>query len=183
MPESSLFSSTLKDRVPKAKFFHGQKHIARNLLSVLGGGECLKCTVQAHRSAGRGATSTILVVEDDALTRLVISDYLQECGFQVYGAATVPEAIDILQSAGSRIDLVFSDIRLPGEMDGIHLARWVNENRAGLPVIVTSGDAARSEAARELCHSENMSFFAKPYEVARVVPEIEKAVETSGLQR
>ena len=77
--------------------------------------------------------STVLVVEDDELIRLVTCDYLRECRFNVFGAATVAEAIDILQSAGTRIDLVFSDIRLSGELDGIHLARWVRQNRGAFP--------------------------------------------------
>ena len=123
--------------------------------------------------------STVLVVEDDELTRLVTCDYLQECGFNVFGAATVAEAIDILQSAGTRIDLVFSDIRLSGELDGIHLARWVRQNRAGLPVILTSGDTARSAAATELCRAHNMPIFAKPYDTVRVVDEIRELVEAS----
>jgi DNA-binding NtrC family response regulator len=79
--------------------------------------------------------------------------------------------------------LVFSDARLPGDMDGIHLARWVNENRAGLPVVMTSGDAGRSVAAKELCPAQNMAFFAEPYGVVHVAAEIEKIVETSRLQR
>jgi DNA-binding NtrC family response regulator len=122
---------------------------------------------------------TVLVVEDDELTCLVTCDYLQECGFNVFGAAAVAEAIDILQSAGTRIDLVFSDIRLSGELNGIHLARWVRQNRAGLPVILTSGDTARSAAATELCRAHNMPFFAKPYDMVRVVDEIRELVEVS----
>jgi hypothetical protein len=59
------------------------------------------------------------------------------------GAATAVEAIDILQSAGTRIASSSVTLVCP-VTDGIHLARWVNENRAGLPVVMTSGDAARS---------------------------------------
>jgi len=129
------------------------------------------------------APPAVLVVEDDALTQLAISEHLKDCGFQVYGAATAVEAIDILQSAGTRIDLVFSDICLRGDMDGTHLARWVNDNRAGLPVILTSGDAALFEAAGELCHTQNMPFFAKPYDVICVAAEIGKIVERSPPHR
>jgi len=123
--------------------------------------------------------STVLVVEDEELVRLVICDYLQDCGFNVFGAATVAEAIDILQSAGARIDLVFSDIRLSGELDGIDLAHWVRQNRVGLPVILTSGDTARSAAATELCRAHNMPFFAKPYDMVRVAAEIRELVGAS----
>jgi hypothetical protein len=48
---------------------------------------------------------------------------------------------------------------------------------------MTLGDAARSAAAKEICHAQNMSFFAEPYDVVHVAAEIEKLVETSRLQR
>jgi hypothetical protein len=53
----------------------------------------------------------------------------------------------------------------------------------GASVILTSGDAALFEAAKELCHAQNMAFFAEPYDVVHVAAEIEKIVETSRLQR
>ena len=72
---------------------------------------------------------------------------------------------------------MFSDIRLPGDMDGIHLARWVNENRRCLPLILTSGDAARSEAAREICRAYKILFFTKPYDVFHVAADIQNLME------
>jgi CheY-like chemotaxis protein len=112
----------------------------------------------------------ILVVEDEVLIRLVIADYLRECGFKIYEAGTAAEAIEILEAEKAAIDLIFSDVRMPGEMDGFALARWVRKNRPGLPVILTSGDGKKSAAAKELC--ENEPFFAKPYDVAAVVAHI-----------
>ena len=80
----------------------------------------------------------VLVVEDEVLIRLVIADYLRECGFKVYEAATALEAIEVLESDQASIDLVFTDIRLPGEINGFALGQWVRANRPGLPVILTS---------------------------------------------
>jgi CheY-like chemotaxis protein len=90
----------------------------------------------------------ILIVEDEVLLRMAISDYLQECGFKIYEAGTASEAIEMIESGRFAIDLVFSDIRMPGELDGFGLAQWVRKNRPGLPVILTSGDAKKSEAAK-----------------------------------
>jgi CheY-like chemotaxis protein len=117
----------------------------------------------------------VLVVEDEVLIRLVIADYLRECGFKVYEAATALEAIEVLESDQASIDLVFTDIRLPGEINGFALGQWVRANRPGLPVILTSGDSKKSDAAKELC--ENEPFFAKPYDVQLVVARIRSTIE------
>ena len=117
----------------------------------------------------------ILVVEDEVLIRLVIADYLRECGFKVYEAGTALEAIAVLESNKASIDLVFSDIRLPGETNGFALAQWVRMNRPGVPVVLTSGDSKKSEAAKELC--ENEPFFAKPYDVQLVVAHIRTLID------
>ena len=122
----------------------------------------------------RDRTPAILVVEDEVLIRFVISDYLQHCGFRVHVAGSAAEAIEILET-DDPIDLVFSDVAMPGEFDGFGLAQWVRENRPGLPVILTSGDAKKSAAAKELC--ENEPFFAKPYDAAQVVNKIRALID------
>jgi CheY-like chemotaxis protein len=118
---------------------------------------------------------TILVVDDEALIRMAISDYLQECGFKVLEASNAAEALAMIESNQSTLDLVFSDIRMPGEMDGFGLSKWIRENKPGLPVILTSGDKKKSDAAHELCTKE--PFLTKPYDVHIVVGHIRSAIE------
>lgn len=122
----------------------------------------------------------ILVVEDEVLIRLAICDYLRECGFKVYEAGSAAEAIEILEFDKAAIDLVFTDVRLPGETNGFGLAQWVRKNRPGLAIVITSGDAKQSEAAKELC--ENEPFFAKPYDVYRVVAQIRTLIDARKRQ-
>jgi DNA-binding NtrC family response regulator len=117
-----------------------------------------------------GRTPAILVVEDELLLRMAISDYLQECGFKIYEAVTASEAIEMIESGRFVIDLVFSDVRTPGKVDGFGLAQWVRKNRPGLPVILTSGDAKKSEVAKALCENEPM--FEKPYDLDLVLAHI-----------
>jgi CheY-like chemotaxis protein len=74
-------------------------------------------------------TPAILVVEDEILLRMAVSDYLQECGFKIYEAGTASEAIEMIESGRFVIDLVFSDVRMPGAVDGFGLAQWVRKNR------------------------------------------------------
>ncbi len=111
----------------------------------------------------------ILIVEDEVLIRFAIADYLRECGFKILEAGSSAEAIQLLES-GAAVDLVFSDVQMPGEMDGFGLSKWIRANRPKLQVILTSGDSSKSAKARELCEKE--PFFAKPYDVAKVVAHI-----------
>ena len=75
--------------------------------------------------------ATVLMVEDDVIVRMATSDYLQECGFKVIEASTAAEAITMIQSAEFPIDVVFTDVQMPGEMNGFGLAKWVREHRPG----------------------------------------------------
>jgi len=86
---------------------------------------------------------TVLVVEDEASVRLAISDYLTEQGFVVLQAADAAGAIEVI-SLHPEIDLVFTDLLMPGDMDGLDLAEWLFKHRPGLPVIITSGTMPRS---------------------------------------
>jgi CheY-like chemotaxis protein len=122
-----------------------------------------------------GRTPTILVVEDEVLVRLMLSDYLQECGFKVLEAATADEALVILEKGTVQIDTVLTDVRMPGTLDGFGLARWIRQHRPGLPVILTSGDAKKTDAAEELC--ETLPFFRKPYQLKSVVAEIRRLLD------
>jgi CheY-like chemotaxis protein len=106
----------------------------------------------------------ILVVDDEELIRSMTAEYLRECEFYVFEAADGREAIEILQSAATPIDLVFSDVQMP-KLDGFELARWVCENRPEVQVLLTSGNPGMAAAkATELCHKGPV--VSKPYEHA-----------------
>jgi CheY-like chemotaxis protein len=111
----------------------------------------------------------ILVVEDEVLVRSVVAAYLRECGFDVIEAGGAEEAIRVLQ-AEIRVDIVFSDVNMPGSMDGFGLAQWVRRERPWLKVILTSGAARTAQAAGDLC--ESGPILAKPYDHAELEQHI-----------
>ena len=80
----------------------------------------------------------ILVVEDEFLIRMVVADHLRDARFSVVEAFNGDEAIAMLKS-GAGIDLVFTDVRMPGSADGLDVLRFVKEHRPELPVMMTSG--------------------------------------------
>ena len=120
-------------------------------------------------------TPTILLVDDEAVLRMGISDFLQECGFRVLEAGTAAEAIQCISAYPNYIDLVFSDVRMPGEMDGFGLAQWVRKNRPGLPVILCSGDSKKAAAAEDICAEE--PFLKKPFDLQMAVAKIRQMLE------
>jgi CheY-like chemotaxis protein len=100
----------------------------------------------------------ILVVEDEPLVRLFLSDFLDEAGFKVFEAVDADEAMTILQ-ARPDIQAIISDIEMPGSMNGLALARTVQERWPGVGIVITSGRAR--PGPDDL--SDKVAFLAKPY--------------------
>ncbi len=103
----------------------------------------------------------VLVVENDVLLRLLTASNLRDAGFEVIEAADSAEAIRILDCIP--VDVLFSDIDMPGKMDGLALAQWVHQRRLDTRIILTSGAARMLGGAEEYA-----SFLPKPYADADV---------------
>ncbi|WP_342778220.1 response regulator [Mesorhizobium norvegicum] len=82
----------------------------------------------------------VLVVEDEPLIRMDIVDFLLGEGFEVLEAANADEAIDLLE-ANAQIQIMFTDIDMPGSMDGIKLAAAVRDRWPPVRIVATSGQA------------------------------------------
>lgn len=103
---------------------------------------------------------------------MVIADYLRECGYRVHEAANAVEAVEMLQSPKLSIDIVFSDVQMPGTMDGFGLARWIRTNKPGVLVLLTSGVERSAEIAATLCEAGPL--LEKPYPPQHVVDRIRR---------
>lgn len=77
----------------------------------------------------------VLVVDDEPIVRMALSDHLKDCGYHSVEASNADDAIAILMT-GTEIDVVFTDVQMPGEFDGFGLAKWVREHRPELSVFV-----------------------------------------------
>lgn len=118
---------------------------------------------------------TVLIVEDEVLSRLAMSEYLRECGFQVIEAASGVEAQQLVL-AGIKVDLVFSDITMPGGVDGIDLALWLMVHCESAKVILTSGLPDSLAKAESACN-QVLAFVPKPYDQADVAKRIRQLLE------
>ncbi|MNF34222.1 Sensor histidine kinase RcsC [compost metagenome] len=103
-------------------------------------------------------TATILVVEDDAIVRMLIVDVLEELAFKVLAAEGSTDALILLENQSNTIDLLMTDVGLP-DMDGKELAMRARELRPNLPVLFASGYAASIEVP------DGMSVIGKPFSI------------------
>jgi len=114
-----------------------------------------------HPKAAPAGPPSVLVVEDEVLVRTSVAEYLRACGYRVLEAKDADEATLILRNDDD-IDIVFTDVQMPGSLDGFGLAQWVRRERPRTRVIITSGVARTSEAAGDLCAEGPL--LAKPYD-------------------
>lgn len=106
----------------------------------------------------------VLVVEDEPLVRMSIVAYLEDEGFSVLEASNADEAVDILVN-NLDVRILFTDVDMPGGMDGLKLAAAVRDRWPPIAIVVTSGH--RKVDVGQL--PEMAMFFAKPYDPARIV--------------
>ncbi|WP_260597175.1 response regulator [Sphingomonas endolithica] len=111
--------------------------------------------------------AVILVVEDEPFIRMVAVDLLAEEGRVILEAGSAQEALEVIAAEG-RIDLLFTDINMPGELDGLDLAGIAYSRQPDLKVVVTSGATQLADGDIP----DHGVFMSKPYSagnLARVV--------------
>lgn len=106
----------------------------------------------------------ILVVEDEPLLLMDAMDMIEDAGFAVYGAGNADEAIALLERHAD-IRVLFTDVDMPGSMDGLKLAHAVRSRWPPVTIIIASGHAHVTKENMP----ENGLFFVKPYPPASVI--------------
>jgi CheY-like chemotaxis protein len=111
---------------------------------------------------------TVLIVEDEPLLRLMAVDVVEDAGFSAVEASDADEAIRILESR-TDITIVFTDIDMPGSMDGLRLAAAVRDRWPPIQIIVTSGYAQLVDTDLP----RGAVFFRKPYDIEKVTAQLQ----------
>ena len=119
-------------------------------------------------SSGDATSATIIVVEPDISVRMVIAEYLRECGYKVVESVSADEALAVLE-AGRKIDVIMAEVRLAGNLDGFGLTRQIREHHPEIDVILTSGVSRAANKAGDLCDDGPLE---KPYHPQEVVRRI-----------
>ena len=124
---------------------------------------------------------TVLVVDDERISRRVAYRLLSEEGYRVFEAENYEEALDALRMAGGRIDLAIVDAVMPG-VDGVALARRVQEQWPTIKVLFMSAHPAEILAAQGLSALE-VTFLAKPYTRDELVTKVRQALDRRSVPR
>ena len=124
------------------------------------------------------STAVVLVVEDNPLILMTALDLITTTGFEGVGAASADEAIAILE-ARSDIRLVFTDVEMPGTIDGLKLAHYIRNRWPPIHLIIASGRTMLEESQLPI----GSSFFSKPYDNNSIVEEMTRMLAAVDCRR
>jgi two-component sensor histidine kinase/CheY-like chemotaxis protein len=124
-----------------------------------------------------GSPANVLVVEDEMVLRMRAVDIVEDAGFTAVEAVNADEAISILE-ARSDISLLFTDIQMPGSMDGLKLAHAVHDRWPAIKIILVSGKVNPSEAERPT----DSRFFGKPLGVEEMTAQLQVMIGVGALK-
>ena len=127
--------------------------------------------------APAGTPPIVLVVEDEMVLRMRAVDIVEDAGFVPIEAISADQALQILESRDD-ISLLFTDIQMPGSMDGLKLAHATHARWPHIKIILVSGQIAVTDADKP----EDSKFFPKPLEIQQMVLEIQEMVGTGALK-
>jgi CheY-like chemotaxis protein len=117
------------------------------------------------------APAVVLVVEDEMLLRMRAVDMVEDAGFTSVEAVDADEAVAILESR-SDIALMFTDIQMPGSMDGLKLAHQVHERWPPIKIMLVSGQL--KPAATDI--PPDSRFYGKPLEARKMIAEMKSMI-------
>jgi two-component sensor histidine kinase/ActR/RegA family two-component response regulator len=120
---------------------------------------------------------TVLVVEDEMVLRMRAVDIVEDAGFNAVEAVNADEALSILESR-SDISLLFSDIQMPGTMDGLKLAQAVHLRWPSIKIILVSGQVKPTDDDKPA----DSRFFGKPIDVKEMISELRNMVGAGALK-
>jgi CheY-like chemotaxis protein len=122
----------------------------------------------------RGEGETVLIVEDDPAVRLLVVEVLKELGYVVLEAADSETALEILGRT-QRVDLLISDVGLPGGLNGRQLAEIAREQRPELPVLFVTGYAERAAERRGFL-GPGMQMITKPFAMEALAAKVKEII-------
>lgn len=128
------------------------------------------------RGKDKAAATTLLVVEDEVLVRLAVSDFLRQCGYRVLEAINGDEAQQIF-GAGEPVAIVIAEVNLGLGINGFELAKWVRKNHPGVRILLASGVWKLVESVNGICDGPLLK---KPYSYEVLVDQVRKLLEAAG---
>jgi CheY-like chemotaxis protein len=122
--------------------------------------------------------TVVLLVEDDEDVRELVAAQLRALGYQVITASSGDEALPVL-SAPHSVDILFSDVVMPGEHDGFALARRAAELRPSIKILLASGFAAHARRRAGDAAAANLPLLPKPYRLSHLDAAIQDLLNSA----
>jgi response regulator RpfG family c-di-GMP phosphodiesterase len=132
------------------------------------------------RNSQPASIRTVLVLDGDVLVRMPVVQYLRDCGYRVVEAANTDEAIIILQKTSVPVDVVLSEIHIPGSMNGFRFAVWARSVRPELKILLAATPERTVRNAAELC--EVGATLKRPYDHKLVLHQIKRLLAARAQQ-
>jgi PAS domain S-box-containing protein len=126
----------------------------------------------------RGGQETILIVEDEEILRLLTRTTLERLGYHLLEAASGPEAIDVWRQHHDEVDMLFTDLVMPGGMNGRQLCEQLRREKPGLKVIFSSGYGADCHCD-DLLQSAGVAYLQKPYRPPALAQTVRQCLDAN----
>jgi response regulator RpfG family c-di-GMP phosphodiesterase len=123
---------------------------------------------------------TVLVLDDDVLVRMPVVQFLRDCGYRVVEATNTDEAVVMLQKTNVPVDVVLSEIDIPGFMNGFMFAVWARSVRPELKILLAGTPERTVRNAAELC--EVGPTLKRPYDHKHVLHRIKRLLAARAQQ-
>jgi response regulator RpfG family c-di-GMP phosphodiesterase len=136
--------------------------------------------VDGDRNSKPANSRTVLVLDDDVLVRMPVVQFLRDCGYRVVEAASTDEAIVILQKTAIPVDVVLSEIDIPGSMNGFGFAQWARSVRPEMKILLAGTPERTVRNAAELC--EVGPTLKRPYDHKLVLVRIKRLLAARAQQ-
>ena len=117
----------------------------------------------------------VVIVEDEPMVRMAAVGAFEDAGFEVLESKNAQAAMVILQAQGGRVHALFTDVEMPGEMDGLGLANQIHHDWPAISVVVASGQVTPCEGQMPA----NSRFFKKPYQLSSIIEHFRAQTPTA----
>jgi CheY-like chemotaxis protein len=128
------------------------------------------------QSQNQNKSIVVIVVEDDPMVRMAAVGAFEDAGFEVLEGKNAAAAMLIFKAQGGRVQALFTDVEMPGEMNGLMLARQIHQDWPQISVMVASGQVDPGSGEMP----SNSRFFKKPYNLEDVVAHIRARVPNAA---
>jgi response regulator RpfG family c-di-GMP phosphodiesterase len=134
----------------------------------------------SNRTSKPANIKTVLVLDGDVLVRMPIVQFLRDCGYRVIETANTDEAVAVLQKTDMPVDVIVSEIEIPGSMNGFGFAQWARSFRPELQILLAGTPGRTVRNAAELCEAGPL--LIKPYDHNLVLDHIKRLLAARAEQ-